>query len=151
MRFLAPENWHLLLIDDCKRTADVRRRSIIKSEFGNLMIIPRERKLVRMYVQVSSELANNYWANGGDSEVIMKAVRKIMQPYRFDTSRIEWSTIYAVSERSNSTPPRRKKTVANSNAKPRLVTDIAENYPGTIESSSPATPSTRIPPKLGKE
>lgn len=62
------------------------------------MIIPRERKLVRMYVQVSSELANTCWANNGDPEVIMKAVRKIMQPYRFNASRIEWSTIYAVSD-----------------------------------------------------
>lgn len=63
------------------------------------MIIPRERKLVRMYVQVSPELANNYWASDGNPEVIMKAVRNIMKPYRFNASRIEWSTIYAVSER----------------------------------------------------
>ncbi|ODM21994.1 hypothetical protein SI65_02838 [Aspergillus cristatus] len=78
---------------------DVRRRCIIKSESGNLMIIPREHKLIRMYFQVSSELANNYWASDGEPEVIMKAVRKIMQPYRFDASRIEWSTIYAVGHR----------------------------------------------------
>lgn len=98
MRLLASGNWRLLLIDDGKQTADVRRRNIIKSRFGNLMIIPRERKLVRMYVQVSSELASKYWANGGDPEVIMMAVRKIMQPYRFNASGIEWSTIYVVSE-----------------------------------------------------
>lgn len=121
MRFLASDNWHLLLIDDCKRTADVRRRNIIKSKFGNLMIIPRERKLVRMYVQVSSELASNYWTNGGDPEVIMMTVRKIMQPYRFNASLIEWSTIYAVSEltrprqRRKITRYERKRPVANLN------------------------------------
>lgn len=81
-----------------KEPADIRRRSIIKSEFGNLMIIPRERKLVRMYVQVSSGLVEIYRASDRDPEVIMQAVRKIMQPYRFDASRLEWSTIYSVSE-----------------------------------------------------
>ncbi|OQD67743.1 hypothetical protein PENPOL_c003G06339 [Penicillium polonicum] len=78
---------------------DIRRRSIIKSEFGNLMIIPRERKLVRMYVQVSSGLAEIYRASDRDPEVIMQAVRKIMQPYRFHASQIEWSTIYSVGHR----------------------------------------------------
>ncbi|KAJ5155717.1 hypothetical protein N7492_008520 [Penicillium capsulatum] len=78
---------------------DIRRRCIIKSKFGNLMIIPRERKLVRMYVQVSSELANSYITSNRDAETIMRAVRKIMQPYRFDASRLEWSTIYSVGHR----------------------------------------------------
>ena len=77
--------------------ADVRRRSIIKSPIGNLMIIPRERKLVRIYVQVSSELAQEYRAKNGDPEVIMQTVRDIMKPYRFEASRLEWSTIYVVS------------------------------------------------------
>lgn len=112
------------------------------------MIIPRERKLIRMYVQVPSELANNYWVNYGDPEVIMKAVRKIMRPYRFNASRIEWSTIYAVSKRF---PLPGKRLVTNSKAELRLVIDIAKNYPGTIESSSLATLSTPIPPKLDKE
>jgi phenol 2-monooxygenase len=62
------------------------------------MIIPRERKLVRMYVQVSADLANDYSTKNRDPEVIMRAVRKIMQPYRFGASRLEWSTIYTVSE-----------------------------------------------------
>lgn len=80
-----------------KGPADIRRRSIIKSEFGNLMIIPRERKLVRMYVQVTPGQAEVYRANDQDPEVIMQAVRNIMQPYRFEASRLEWSTIYSVS------------------------------------------------------
>lgn len=85
------------------------------------MIIPRERKLVRIYVQVSSELASNYWTNGGDPEVIMMAVRNIMQPYRFNASLIEWSTIYAVSEltrpqrRGKMRRPGKERPVANLN------------------------------------
>lgn len=80
------------------KPADIRRRCIIRSQFGNLMIIPRERKIVRLYVQVSSSLADNYRTHGRNPEIIMQAIRKVMLPYRFDVSRIEWSTIYSVSK-----------------------------------------------------
>jgi len=96
--FPLSESPHLLALLTLEEPADIRRRSIIKSEFGNLMIIPRERKLVRTYVQVSSGLAEIYRASDGDPEVIMQAVRRVMQPYRFDASRLEWSTIYSVSK-----------------------------------------------------
>lgn len=89
-----------MLIPKFHWIADVRRRSIIKSPIGNLMIIPRERKLVRIYVQVSSELAQEYRAKNGDPEVIMQTVRDIMKPYGFEASRLEWSTIYVVSKNS---------------------------------------------------
>lgn len=78
--------------------ADIRRRCIIRSQFGNLMVIPRERKLVRIYVQVSSDLAQKYLTEDRDPEVIMEAVRKIMHPFAFNASHLEWSTIYSVSK-----------------------------------------------------
>lgn len=61
------------------------------------MIIPRERKIVRVYVQVSSALAQKYRTCGRDPEIIMEAVRQIMHPFNFKASRLEWSTIYTVS------------------------------------------------------
>ncbi|KAE8132628.1 hypothetical protein BDV38DRAFT_287547 [Aspergillus pseudotamarii] len=83
-------DWGVLDVFPITDFPDIRRRSIIKSRFGNLMIIPRERKLVRMYVQVSATLAEKYRASDRDPNVIM-------QPYHFDASRIEWSTTYSVS------------------------------------------------------
>ncbi|KAE8413234.1 FAD binding domain-containing protein [Aspergillus pseudocaelatus] len=91
--------WGVLDVFPVTDFPDIRRRSIIKSQFGNLMIIPRERKLVRMYVQVSASLAEKYRASDRDPNVIMQAVRGIMKPYHFDASRIEWSTIYSVGHR----------------------------------------------------
>lgn len=66
------------------------------------MIIPRERKLIRVYVQVSPALAQRYSTGGRDPEVIMEAVRKIISPFKLNASHIEWSTIYAVSKAYNS-------------------------------------------------
>lgn len=82
--------------------ADVRRRNMIKTEKGNLMIIPRERRLIRVYIQVSPELVTKYWAAGGDLELIMKPIQKVFHPYRFTASHIEWSTVYAVNEQISS-------------------------------------------------
>ncbi|BAE60175.1 unnamed protein product [Aspergillus oryzae RIB40] len=92
-------DWGVLDVFPITDFPDIRRRSIIKSQYGNLMIIPRERKLVRMYVQVSSSLAEKYRASDRDPDMIMQAVTKIMQPYHFDASRVEWSTIYSVGHR----------------------------------------------------
>ena len=113
------------------------------------MIIPRERKLVRMYVQVSSSLAEKYRASHRDPDVIMEAVRKVMQPYHFDASRVEWSTIYSVSEKT----PIVKKDYRTVNKLPdcRLATGTAENCLDMTESSLLATLSTPILPKLARE
>lgn len=95
------------------------------------MIIPRERKLVRMYVQVTPGQAEVYRANDQDPEVIMQAVRNIMQPYQFDASRLEWSTIYSVSEELRIMIIH---WIADQILNLRLVTDIAENCLDTTES-----------------
>lgn len=75
--------------------ADIRKRSIIKSDAGHLMIIPREDRLVRCYVQLSPSIAaafkKEYLPN-----ILVSLVQDILKPYTFGTSHIEWSTIYSV-------------------------------------------------------
>ena len=65
------------------------------------MVIPRERKIARIYVQVSSELAKTYLIGDRDPELIMDAIRKIMHPFTFHASYLERSTIYSVSKNHN--------------------------------------------------
>ncbi|RAK95026.1 putative FAD monooxygenase [Aspergillus ibericus CBS 121593] len=77
---------------------DIRKRCIIKSDGGNLMIIPRERKLVRFYIQISPIVATSFKANNCLSTLI-RVLKDISQPYTFDTCHIEWSTIYTVGQR----------------------------------------------------
>ncbi|PYH95246.1 2-polyprenyl-6-methoxyphenol hydroxylase [Aspergillus ellipticus CBS 707.79] len=81
---------------------DIRKRCIIKSDVGNLMIIPREKKLVRFYIQVSPPIAAKFKADYHPS-ALMAVLKGILQPYIFETSHIEWSTIYTVGQRLCST------------------------------------------------
>lgn len=59
------------------------------------MVIPRERKLVRIYVELHSDVARRY-REEEDGEVLISEVEKIMRPYMMKTKNIEWSTTYAV-------------------------------------------------------
>ncbi|PWY89454.1 FAD binding domain protein [Aspergillus sclerotioniger CBS 115572] len=77
---------------------DIRKRCIIKSDGGNLMIIPREKKLVRFYIQISPTVAAGFKANYCPS-ALMTVLKNILQPYTFDTSHTEWSTIYTVGQK----------------------------------------------------
>ncbi|KAJ5357910.1 hypothetical protein N7541_005068 [Penicillium brevicompactum] len=77
---------------------DIRKRCIVKSEAGHLMIIPRERRLVRCYVQLTHEDAAAL-KKGMDSARLVDIVRRILRPYKFEVSSVEWSTIYSVGQR----------------------------------------------------
>lgn len=59
------------------------------------MMIPRERKLVRIYVELPPSVAVQY-REEQDGEILMKQVAKVMQPYMMETKHIEWSTTYTV-------------------------------------------------------
>lgn len=60
------------------------------------MMIPRERKLVRVYVELSPEASGRYRAER-NPDVLMEQVATIMQPYTIKANHIEWSTTYTVS------------------------------------------------------
>jgi phenol 2-monooxygenase len=111
------------------------------------MMIPRERKLVRIYVELSPEAADRYRV-GGHADVLMEQVATIMQPYTIRTSHIEWSTIYTVSLSLNLPFPRYFWTQKLTTS--RLASAFAEISVYTIAYFLPETPSTRIPLRLDK-
>ncbi|KAH1606460.1 hypothetical protein KXX21_005894 [Aspergillus fumigatus] len=88
--------WGVLDIIPLTDFPDIRKRFIIKSKHGTLMMIPRERKLVRVYVELPPEVANRYRADR-NADILTEQVATIMQPYTLKTNRIDWSTIYTVS------------------------------------------------------
>lgn len=59
-------------------------------------MIPRENKLVRVYVELPPGAADTYRADR-NADVLTDQVATIMQPYTMRTSHIDWSTIYTVS------------------------------------------------------
>ncbi|KAJ5230425.1 2-polyprenyl-6-methoxyphenol hydroxylase [Penicillium chrysogenum] len=72
---------------------DVRKRCIIKSHGGNIMIIPRERKVVRFYIQLSAAVATKLKENHNPA-LLVGLLRGILHPYTFASTHIEWSGIY---------------------------------------------------------
>jgi hypothetical protein len=66
------------------------------------MMIPRERKLVRIYVELHPDVAARY-REEQDGEVLMNEVEKIMWPYIMKTKHIDWSTAYTVRTSTAST------------------------------------------------
>lgn len=84
-------------------TADIRMRCAIHSaENGSLMVIPRENKLVRLYIQLK-EVAPDASGRADRSkitpELIFGAAKKILQPYKLDYEYCDWWTAYQIGQR----------------------------------------------------
>ncbi|CAG7933358.1 unnamed protein product [Penicillium olsonii] len=76
--------------------ADIRKRCIIKSTAGHLMVIPREGRLVRCYIQLSAKAAEDFRGSFHPT-ILLNIVSDILSPYSFTAAHVEWSTIYSVS------------------------------------------------------
>ncbi|KAJ5539802.1 FAD binding domain protein [Penicillium frequentans] len=92
------DSWGVLDIIPLTDFPDIRKRFIIKSKHGTLMMIPRERKLVRVYVELPPEASGRYRAER-NPDVLMDQVAATMQPYTIRASHIDWSTTYTVGQR----------------------------------------------------
>ncbi|CBF75938.1 hypothetical protein AN3536.2 [Aspergillus nidulans FGSC A4] len=90
--------WGVLDIIPLTDFPDIRKRFIIKSMHGTLMMIPRERKLVRIYVELPFEAAERYRAEH-NAGILMEQVATIMKPYSIRTNYVDWSTINKVGQR----------------------------------------------------
>ncbi|RAH75499.1 putative FAD monooxygenase [Aspergillus aculeatinus CBS 121060] len=91
-------DWGVL---DCIPTTDfpdIRKRCIIKSPAGNVMIIPREDNLVRFYVQLPARCATQFRRDYQPS-VLLSSLSDALKPYYLVTSHVAWCTIYTVGQR----------------------------------------------------
>ncbi|KAI9736998.1 MAG: hypothetical protein M1834_000587 [Cirrosporium novae-zelandiae] len=93
----------IIPITDFRRVpTDIRMRCAIHSaENGSLMVIPREKKLVRLYIQLT-EVAKE----GGrvdrskiTPQTILEAARKILSPYKLEYNYCDWWTAYQIGQR----------------------------------------------------
>ncbi|BCS26562.1 putative FAD monooxygenase [Aspergillus puulaauensis] len=95
--------WGVLDIVPITDFPDIRMRCAIHSvDSGSVMVIPRENKLVRLYIQLTTAVYN-----GGkradrskiDPAVILGAAQKIMAPYKISYRRLDWWTAYQIGQR----------------------------------------------------
>jgi phenol 2-monooxygenase len=108
--------WGVLDIIRVTDFPDIRKRCTIHSEHhGAIMVIPRDRGLVRLYIQLQEKLPtaeDNTEVKGRDGdqaarvdrskitpELILASAKKIFYPYTIDAARIEWFTAYQVGQR----------------------------------------------------
>ena len=93
--------WGVMDIIPITDFPDIRMRCAIHSaENGSLMVIPRENKLVRLYIQlneVKPDASGRADRSRITPEVIFRAAQKILSPYKLDYEYCDWWTAYQVS------------------------------------------------------
>ncbi|KAK2611864.1 hypothetical protein N8I77_005185 [Diaporthe amygdali] len=95
--------WGVMDIIPITDFPDIRMRCAIHSaENGSLMVIPRENKLVRLYIQLK-EVAPDASGRADRSKItpdlIFGAAKKILQPYKLDYEYCDWWTAYQIGQR----------------------------------------------------
>ncbi|KAI1325414.1 FAD binding domain-containing protein [Xylariaceae sp. FL0255] len=94
--------WGVLDIVPITDFPDIRTRCIIHSaSSGSLMIIPRENKLVRCYIQLTEVSAGGGRVDRSKitPDVIFKAAQTIISPYTLDYHYCDWWTAYQIGQR----------------------------------------------------
>jgi phenol 2-monooxygenase len=96
--------WGVLDIVPITDFPDIRQRCAIHSaNAGSVMVIPRENKLVRLYIQLQATehaqaggKADRSWITPG---IILQSAQKILHPYKLDYSYCDWWTAYQIGQR----------------------------------------------------
>ncbi|OJA18323.1 hypothetical protein AZE42_02802 [Rhizopogon vesiculosus] len=84
---------------------DVRNKSLIHSNYGSCLVVPREADRVRIYMQLADEDVINPETGRVDKdkmgpEQLLKVAQKSLHPYRFiPTNGISWWTLYIIGQR----------------------------------------------------
>ncbi|KAJ6009156.1 hypothetical protein N7499_000890 [Penicillium canescens] len=96
--------WGVLDIVPITDFPDIRQRCAIHSaNAGSVMVIPRENKLVRLYIQLQTTehaqaggKADRSWITPG---IILQSAQQILHPYKLDYSYCDWWTAYQIGQR----------------------------------------------------
>ncbi|KAJ6164640.1 hypothetical protein N7470_003312 [Penicillium chermesinum] len=96
--------WGVLDIIPITDFPDIRQRCAIHSaSHGSVMVIPRENKLVRLYIQLQAtehetggRKADRSWIT---PEVILQSAQRILHPYKLDYTYCDWWTGYQIGQR----------------------------------------------------
>lgn len=97
--------WGVLDIVPITDFPDIRMRCAIHSaESGSVMVIPRENKLVRLYIQLTTTQKTGDQAARSDRswvtpEVILASAQMIMAPYSITYRKLDWWTAYQIGQR----------------------------------------------------
>ncbi|OQD70146.1 hypothetical protein PENDEC_c026G06205 [Penicillium decumbens] len=96
--------WGVLDIIPITDFPDIRSRCAIHSASeGSVMVIPRENKLVRLYIQLQATEYNKSGSKADRSSItpsiILKSAQRILHPYKLDYTYCDWWTAYQIGQR----------------------------------------------------
>ncbi|EMC92186.1 hypothetical protein BAUCODRAFT_126186 [Baudoinia panamericana UAMH 10762] len=97
--------WGVLDIVPITDFPDIRMRCAIHSaNAGSVMVIPRENKLVRLYIQLTTTEKIGEGGSKADRskispQVILESAQRIMAPYKITYRKLDWWTAYQIGQR----------------------------------------------------
>ncbi|KAB8237359.1 putative phenol 2-monooxygenase [Aspergillus alliaceus] len=93
--------WGVIDVVPITNFPDVRRAATVATKHGALIIIPRERQLVRFYVPLIevNPSSGRFDRSSITLDVMRRKVREMLQPYRFDFKVCDWWTTYQIGQR----------------------------------------------------
>ncbi|KAI0361721.1 hypothetical protein OH77DRAFT_1469669 [Trametes cingulata] len=97
--------WGVIDIDPDTDYPDVRNLSVIHSQHGSALLIPREGNLLRLYVQLSDADVIDPQTGRLDKaraspQKVLEMARRILQPFKMNPiGEIRWWTMYVVGQR----------------------------------------------------
>ncbi|KAI6754689.1 hypothetical protein HG530_012441 [Fusarium avenaceum] len=100
--------WGVLDIVPITDFPDIRQRCAIHSaSSGSVMVIPRENKLVRLYIQLTTTEKTEEQESRVDRswitpEVILQSAQRILAPYKITYRKLDWWTAYQIGQRVGS-------------------------------------------------
>ncbi|KAA8573316.1 hypothetical protein EYC84_003804 [Monilinia fructicola] len=96
--------WGVLDIVPVTDFPDIRMRCAIHSaNSGSVMVIPRENKLVRLYIQITTtEKGAVIERSAINPKMILEAAQKTMAPYKLNYEYCDWWTAYQIGQRVGS-------------------------------------------------
>ncbi|KAM0117209.1 hypothetical protein ACP6JC_006222 [Aspergillus fumigatus] len=80
---------------------DIRRVCTVETEHGTLLIIPRERQLVRLYLplQVVDGISGSLDRSSVTLDMVRQRAKEMLRPFDFDFKVCDWWTVYQVGRR----------------------------------------------------
>ncbi|KAI9155313.1 Phenol hydroxylase [Paramyrothecium foliicola] len=78
---------------------DIKMKCTIHSEHGSIMVIPRENKMVRLYIQIASSTDADWDPRKTASESqVQQAAKRILHPYSIEWETVEWYSVYPIGQ-----------------------------------------------------
>ncbi|CAI7614137.1 unnamed protein product [Penicillium glandicola] len=94
--------WGVIDVIPLSDFPDIRRVSVVTNAAGTILVIPRERELVRFYVPVQTcevGASDRFDRSTITPELIWARVQAILSPFTFDFKECSWWTVYQVGQR----------------------------------------------------